>query len=158
MFSLRIPITDTTVSLLSSYELKELNGCRLTGNQVLSVGWREALSPIHWEMLLPQQLPCHLCVSLSQLCRASQLAVRNRVPELTGWGQIRAVTGESGGLPLEKVLRNAAWTASLLERQKECAFWVTFIATLKVTDLAFFRQLFWEVCLSYQLPASCCRT
>lgn len=108
MFSLRIPITDTTVSLLSSYELKELNGCRLTGNQVLSVGWREALSPIHWEMLLPQQLPCHLCVSLSQLCRASQLAVRNRVPELTGWGQIRAVTGESGGLPLEKVLRKCS--------------------------------------------------
>lgn len=56
----------------------------------------------------------------------------------------------------KKCWENAAWTASLLERQKECAFWVTFIATLKVT--AFFSQLFWEVCLSYQLPACCCRT
>lgn len=67
----------------------------------------------HWALLpgkclKPQHLPCHLFISQSSLCLPSQLAARNQGPELTGWGQIRAIKADSWGLPLEKVLRKCS--------------------------------------------------
>lgn len=110
----------------------------------------------HWALLtgkclLPQDLPCHRFISQSSLCLASQLAARNQVPELTGCGQIRAIRAESWGLPLEKVLRKCSMDCAFAGEAEGVCILSNFYST-------FFSQLFWEVCLSYQLPACCCRT